>query len=187
VACNGYFPRINLIKDKNGSNMLAYPCKILVGRRITSLSYWMHTGLSVRQTEIYAAEASVPQPSPSGVQMATECRKDTNRQVLIRLGHNWLKQKVKHCVLKSINSSIIFEIGKNCLSSERSLLLVYYLVTGGVIKLIIQLIQACHCFYFHTQFHSMLFTQIWSVSFTHILPNIQTKLSDMGVDFDIRD
>jgi hypothetical protein len=48
--------------------------------------------------------------------------KGINRQVLIKFRHNRLKQ-VKYCVLRSTNSLILFGIGKNYVSSGRSLLL----------------------------------------------------------------
>jgi hypothetical protein len=64
--------------------------------------------------------------------------KDVNRQVVIKLQQNWIKQEVKHYALRSINILIMFGIGNNCLISGRSLLL--YQFTGRVMKLTVVII-----------------------------------------------
>jgi hypothetical protein len=46
--------------------------------------------------------------------------KGINRQVLITFWQYLLRQDVKHCVLRSMNSLIQCEAGKNCLSGGRN-------------------------------------------------------------------
>jgi hypothetical protein len=71
-------------------------------------------------------------PSPFQVEISIAELKKCNHQLLFKFWQNWFKQEAKHYILKSINSSNMFEIRKNFLSNQRSLLL-YQFISRAVI------------------------------------------------------
>jgi hypothetical protein len=70
--------------------------------------------------------------------------------------HNQFKQEMKHYVLRSKNSLILFGIRKNCLISGRGLLL--YQFTRRLIKLTVAIIMGYHCYQLHTKFYPIFFS-----------------------------
>jgi hypothetical protein len=62
-----------------------------------------------------------------------------------------------HYLLRSTNFLILFEIGKNCHSSGKTLLL--YLSIGRLIKLTVVIIEGYHCYQLHTEFYSVSLSQ----------------------------
>jgi hypothetical protein len=66
-------------------------------------------------------------------------------------------QEVKHYVLRSRNSLVIFGIRKNCLTTGRSLLLYQF---TRVIKLALVIILGYHCYQLHNKILSNVFSRL---------------------------
>jgi hypothetical protein len=79
-------------------------------------------------------------------------------ELLIRIRQNRIKQMVQRYILSSINSRIIYRTRKNCLSSERSILL--YKFTKRAIKLTVVIIEACHFYQLHAKLYPITFSHI---------------------------
>jgi hypothetical protein len=89
----------------------------------------------VRQMHIHTAELSAPEPSRHEIEAAVpKLRKiSINHQVLIKRQQNLFEKDVKHHVVRSINSLILFAIRINFVISGSSL--VIYQFTRRAIKL----------------------------------------------------
>jgi hypothetical protein len=105
-----------LVEDEDG-NLLADSHNIL-NRRKNHFSQLLnlHSVGDVRQMGIHTAGSLVHESRPSRL-------KRINLQVLIKFRQNWIKQEVKHNLLRSINSLILFGIMKIYMGSGSNLLL----------------------------------------------------------------
>jgi hypothetical protein len=128
----GYEARINVVNDENG-NFIPDSYKIL--------NWWKNyfTQLLnvhiVRQIEVHTVEQLVPK-----LKFAIAKLKIINRQVLMKLSHNWFKNEVIILLSEVHYCLIIFGIRKNSLTSRRSLLL--YQSARRAIKLSVLIILA---------------------------------------------
>jgi hypothetical protein len=102
--------------------------------------------------------------------------KNINRQVPFKILWTCFKHAIKHYVLRSINSLILFGIRKNCLSSERNLLLQQF--TSSQIKLPVVIIKEYHCHQLH---------KILSNIFPRLSPHIDEINGDHQCGFNATD
>jgi hypothetical protein len=98
----------------------------------------VHSISDARQSETHTTEQLVPDPCPSEVEIATVRLKSYKSiSILIKISADSFKQVVKHYG-QGINLFIAFGKKKNCMISERTLLL--YKFTNTTIKLLVIII-----------------------------------------------
>jgi hypothetical protein len=98
-------------------------------------------------------------PSPFEGEITIAEFKKYKSPVLIKFLQNWFEQEVKHYILRSINSLILFGIRMNCLSSEGSLLL--YQFTRKATKVTVVIIEEYHCYQLNTKCYPISFSPGW--------------------------
>jgi hypothetical protein len=145
----GYQPRSNLVKDEIGDLLADLHSIINRSKNYFSQLLNVNSVTDVRQIEVHTAEPLGPGSSRLEAEIAiTKFKKDKSPS-----SH----QKVKHNCLRSINSFILFEIRRNCLINERSLLL--YQFTKRAINVTVVMIMGYHCYHICTEFFPLSFSR----------------------------
>jgi len=116
-----YPPRSNIVKDDRGEWVADSLSILVVCRNYLSQILNVHGVIDIRQTEIHTAEALVPDPNASEVELAIEKLKSHISPGIDQLPGELIKQGIRQFAVRVISLLFPFGIRRNCLKRGRSL------------------------------------------------------------------